>query len=353
MTHRNAHCPSGTRPRSAARRALQIAEDGLGDRGAVGGQQQQVARPGAGGLAQALALGVGEELVKGRAQAVGLDRDPGQALGPAGLGLLGQGVELLAGQVGTAADPQAEHRAPGLQRAGEDPDPGAGEHLAQVDQLHAVAQVGLVGAEAAHGLGVGQARERGRQLGPEDVVPHRRHQLLAEGVHVLLVEEGQLQVELGELGLAVGPQGLVAEAADDLVVALDPGHHQQLLEQLGRLGQGVELPGGQVGGDQEVARPLGGRLGQVRGLDLEEPAVAEDPAQGGVGRRPDLQAAPGRGAAQVEVAVLEAQVLVGVDPALERERRGLATGPAPRRRPRPPRPRRWAARGSRCRPAGP
>jgi hypothetical protein len=54
-------------------------------------------------------------------------------------------------------------------------------------------------------------------------------------------------VELGELGLAVGPQGLVAEAAHDLVVTLDPGHHQQLLEQLGGLGQGVELargPGG-------------------------------------------------------------------------------------------------------------
>jgi hypothetical protein len=49
----------------------QVAQDGLGDRGAVGGQQQQVARPGAGGLQQAVALGVGEELAQGRAQACG------------------------------------------------------------------------------------------------------------------------------------------------------------------------------------------------------------------------------------------------------------------------------------------
>src|SRR4029450_11551901 len=96
-------------------------------------------------------------------------------------------------------------------------------------------------------------------------------------------------------------------------------------------GQGVEEAGGQMGRDQEVARPLGGRLGQVRGLDLQEPAPAEDPAQGGVGRGPDLQAAPGRGPAQVQVAVPEAQGLVGVGAALQREWRGLAGGQRPAR----------------------
>src|SRR4029450_4351025 len=69
----------------------QVAEDGLGHRGAVGGDQQQVARPGPGDLAQGVAFGVGEELVQGRAQPLGLDRDPGQALGPPGPGLGGGG----------------------------------------------------------------------------------------------------------------------------------------------------------------------------------------------------------------------------------------------------------------------
>ena len=44
-------------------------------------------------------------------------------------------------------------------------------------------------------------------------------------------------------GLAVGAQVLVAETARDLVVAVHAGHHQQLLEQLRRLRQGVELAG--------------------------------------------------------------------------------------------------------------
>jgi len=39
----------------------------------------------------------------------------------------------------------------------------------------------------------------------------------------VLVHEGGLQVQLGELRLAVGAQVLVAEAADDLVVAVEAG----------------------------------------------------------------------------------------------------------------------------------
>jgi hypothetical protein len=51
-------------------------------------------------------------------------------------------------------------------------------------------------------------------------------------------------IDLGELGLAVGAQVLVAEAAHDLVVAVEAGNHQQLFEQLRRLRQGVELARG-------------------------------------------------------------------------------------------------------------
>ena len=89
-------------------------------------------------------------------------------------------------------------------------------------------------------------------------------------MHVVLVDEAHLEVELGELGLAIGAQILVAEAADDLVVALEAAHHQQLLEQLRRLRQRVEVPGRHAGRDQEVARALRRRARQHRRLDLEE-----------------------------------------------------------------------------------
>ena len=50
--------------------------------------------------------------------------------------------------------------------------------------------------------------------------------------HLLLADEARLHVELHELELAVGPQVLVAQAAGDLVVAVEAADHAQLLEQL-------------------------------------------------------------------------------------------------------------------------
>ena len=58
---------------------------------------------------------------------------------------------------------------------------------------------------------------------------------------VVLVDEAHLEVELGELGLAVAAQVLVAVAAGDLEVAVDAGDHQQLLELLRALRQGVDV----------------------------------------------------------------------------------------------------------------
>ena len=55
-----------------------------------------------------------------------------------------------------------------------------------------------------------------------------------------LGEERGLDIDLRELGLAVGAQVFVAEALGDLVVAVEARHHQQLLEQLGRLRQREE-----------------------------------------------------------------------------------------------------------------
>ena len=71
--------------------------------------------------------------------------------------------------------------------------------------------------------------------------------LLDELEDVLLLDERHLEVDLRELRLAVGAQVLVAEAARDLEVALEAGHHQQLLELLRRLRQRVELAAVQRG----------------------------------------------------------------------------------------------------------
>ena len=63
-----------------------------------------------------------------------------------------------------------------------------------------------------------------------------REQLADQAFHQLhdlfLVEERRLDVQLREFRLPVGAQVLVAEAAHDLVVAIEARHHQQLLEDL-------------------------------------------------------------------------------------------------------------------------
>ena len=125
--------------------------------------------------------------------------------------------------------------------------------------------------------------------------PDLAHHRLAELEHVVLLDEAHLDVELGELGLPVGAEVLVAVAAGDLVVALHAGHHEQLLEQLRALRQGVPGARREPRGHEEVAGALGRRPGQRRGLDLDEVALAEHPPRGGVdlGAQPD--GVPGRG----------------------------------------------------------
>jgi hypothetical protein len=94
-----------------------------------------------------------------------------------------------------------------------------------------------------------------------------------------LVEERGLDIELGEFGLAVGAQVLVAETARDLVVAVQARHHQQLLEQLRRLRQRVELAREVARRHQVVAGAFGRGLGQDGRLDIHEAMRVEVGAQ--------------------------------------------------------------------------
>src|SRR2546425_12318505 len=59
--------------------------------------------------------------------------------------------------------------------------------------------------------------------------------------HVVHLDERRLDVDLCELGLAVVAKILVAKAAGELEIAVQPRDHQQLLVDLGGLRQGVEL----------------------------------------------------------------------------------------------------------------
>ena len=106
------------------------------------------------------------------------------------------------------------------------------EVLGELGELEAEAQVGLVRTVALHRVLVGHARDRRGQV-VADERPHVLQDVLGDLNDVVLVHEAHLDVELGELRLAIGAEVLVAVAASDLEVALHAGDHEQLLKELG------------------------------------------------------------------------------------------------------------------------
>ena len=50
--------------------------------------------------------------------------------------------------------------------------------------------------------------------------------------HVVGAGAGHLEIDLAELGLAIRPQVFITKAARDLIVAIEAGDHQELLQEL-------------------------------------------------------------------------------------------------------------------------
>ena len=182
-----------------------------------------------------------------------------------------------------------------------------------IEDLHpeAVTEVGLVAAVMVDGIPIGHPRE-GRKVDSLRFLEDRFDESLAQFEDLILAEEGALDVDLGEFRLAVGPEVLVAEAPGNLVVALDAADHEELLEELGALGKGVELPLLRPARDEVVAGPFRGREVEARGLDLEE-MMAVEVAPGRLDDGRPLDEAPMHdGSPKVEVAVLHPRILEGV-----------------------------------------
>ena len=303
------------------------AEDRQDLLGLVGAKQHEIAGLDVQRGFEADLFGVGEELDDGRFPgAVFLHADVGQAAEAA---FLGQARPVLLhhldGRMGEALGVDGLDGAAAFQRAGEHLELGALEHVGEIHDLHAEAQVGLVAAVAVHGFAVGHARQR--QLRRRQVRgPHQAHdQAIDDLDDILGGHERHFDVDLGEFGLAVGAQVFVAEAAGDLHVAVHAGHHQQLLVLLRGLRQRVEHAGRNAAGHEVVARAFGRALGENRRLDLHELVFVEVVP----GRLDQAVAQAERllhgGPAQVEVAEFEAQVFADAFrvAVVERERRRM------------------------------
>ena len=260
-------------------------------------------------------LVVGDELGEGAGHLAGAgvaaELEPGEALGAEFLGFFGEGVDLLCGSA-TVPPPGTQMvltRPPASTADLKTPASVALAPVGDVLEFEAVADVGAVDAEAVHGFLVGHALEGGGEFDVEDFLPEADDEAGDEGDDVLAVDEGHFDIELGEFGLAVGAEVLIAEAAGDLHVAFQAADHEDLLEELRATAAGRRSCRVEARGDEEFAGAFGGGLVEDGGFDFEEAVLVAVVAHD-LG---DLVAGDhGVGqflAAQVEVAVLEARVL--------------------------------------------
>ena len=151
-------------------------------------------------------------------------------------------------------------------------------HIGHLDR---VAQVGLVRAIPQQRIAIGDQRPvRIDLFAFSEFFEKSLNDRLHRGKDVFLLHEAHLDVELIEVGrAAVGAGVFVAETGRDLEVAVKARHHDQLLELLRRLRQGVELARMQPRRHKEISRPFGRGSRDDRRLKLGEAAVPHPVAQ--------------------------------------------------------------------------
>ena len=180
-----------------------------------------------------------------------------------------------------------------------------GAHVGEAGQ----AQVWLVGAVLAHGVVVGDARE-GRGQDDAGGSEGSGAELLDDGEDMLAAREGHFEIDLRELKLAVGALVLIAEAAGDLEVAIEAGDHEDLLEDLRRLWERVELAWMDAAGDKKIASAFGCGFVEDGRFYLEEALLREAFAHGARDFVAQPEVALHLGAAQIDVAIFEADFFV-------------------------------------------
>ena len=195
--------------------------------------------------------------------------------------------------------------------------------LGNIHQLHAKAQVRLVGTVTLHGLVPGHAQELLRDFPVQGLIKNLTHHAFHHGQDGLLVDEGHLNIQLGKLRLAVSTQILIAEAADNLEILLHAGEHQNLLVNLRRLRQGIELARIQAARHQKVTGTLRGGLAEHRSLNLQKAVPVKVITHNLGNAMAQHEILLHLRAAQIKIAVLQAQHLIHLNAILNVEWRRL------------------------------
>ncbi len=252
-----------------------------------------------------------------------IDLDIGQALGPIDANELGVIVDLAARHARRTRDAQRGNAAfRVIGRTGEHLELDSVELIGNIHQFQRDAQVGLIRAVPAHGLFERHVREFAK-LQIQHFLEQLADHAFGDTDDVRFIEEAGLDVDLGELGLAISAKVFVAEALGDLIVAVETGNHQQLLEQLRRLRQGKEITGMGAARHQIVTRAFRCRTPQDRGFHIEEAVVIQVPTNARGDTRAQLELLGHFWATKVDEAIAQSRLLAHIAVFVEREWRGF------------------------------
>ena len=234
-------------------------------------------------------------------------------------GGLGKGIDLLAADCHRNA--KTAHHSAGIQRLPENLEVGAREDRRQLLDLQLVSKIRLVHAVSKHRVRVGDTADGCRHGHAKHLLPDVGKAAFYDVEHVILGDEGHLEIELGELRLAVGALVLVPVAAHDLEVAVHAGNHQELLVELRRLRQRVDVARLQPAGNQVITRPFRRTADQNRRLDLDKAFVVEKIPNGLSHPVSELEIPGHPLPSKIQVTVAKAQLLIDRAVFVDGERR--------------------------------
>ena len=302
----------------------QLAKLLAGLHGLAGENEEEIAGFGSGTLAPFAELLLGVEFTdRALHGTILLEFNPNHTLGSdlRTLHEVSELVELLAGVSGTSGSADTDY---GLCIVGHAESLPLGE-VGEVDKLHSEADIGFVAAVEAHCVGPGHAGERLGEVDTLGIFENVFHEPLEHLDDILLLHEAHLAVDLGEFRLAVGAQVFIAETFGDLEISVVAADHEELLEELRRLGECIELAGVHSGGHHEVACALGSGLHENRGFDFQEALRVEITTDFESHLMAQLEILAHAGTAEVKISVFHAEVVAAVGVVLDSEGGDLRT----------------------------
>ena len=192
------------------------------------------------------------------------------------------------------------------------------EDLRDIVELHTNAGIRLIGAVGIHCVPVLNLAQWSWELNAH-LCKCIAQNILKLGHDIFLADKCHLHINLCKLRLTICTKILIAEALSNLVVALNTANHQQLLQQLWRLWQCIEVSALHSGWNQEVTSSLRSRFEQRRSLYLGKITLMECLAKRKGKIRTHTKILCHLRTTQVNVAVPQAKVLVHVNVVLNLE----------------------------------